>query len=212
MEYYLNLLVDPVEIDASLNNASGSFADKYRPYLFNIPNLCISKSIKDMAKLTNTNKKYWTKNFDIIDSFVKLLNKYRFLPKHNFVKYLDGDINLPTEIKEYYHKIYNIADIIIYKSIYMNQTESGKSQVIQAINICFDNAQPSLHIAYRMIFYFSVYLLKYHLRDKKESAQKLKNTFINKINEFKNSSNINEYFATDELQYYELYINKLNDS
>ncbi|AUL78744.3 hypothetical protein QJ856_gp0073 [Tupanvirus deep ocean] len=204
MDYIFDYLVEPVEFEIEKNIKVKPFPDKFRKYPFGIKNkLNYTQDMKIMAKITNTKEKYWDDSCDLMEKLMKMIDAYGNLNCVPLAKYIAGHQNLPDDILKYYNKIYDIADIIIAKSLINKKSDV----LVNIISQLLSNCVPSLHIGYRITIYISVYFTKILMRKRK--LIRFAETILTKFEEYKSDDGITKFFMIEELDEYICYINNL---
>lgn len=196
MDHYLDLLIDPIEIDENptkkkLNNA---YPDEFRKYLFNMKKFIPSDNISEMAKITKTDLKYWYNTDTLVDILVAEMHAYDEMPFHSLPKCLNGYAYLTQDLKKYYNNIYNLADIII-STFWSNNNLAGIIVRLMKITI-------NKNIRIRLIFYLSGYVVKTF------KSQQFINTTIKKLEEFAKEPTIDDIFTQNEIINYLKYFNE----
>lgn len=206
MDYIFEYLENPVEAEDIIYSNSQPKAnhpapDSYRQYLFNnadfqLTGLCaLSNQLK--ATMTNTDQKYWDINIDELINYIIDLAyvKYKNLPYHCIIDYLDLECNLDNEIIKYYDHLYDMCDVIIARSF-----ESRCS--VLPNNMLKNLMEPNIQKNYpviRIIFYFSYYFIfeqKYGKFTMSCNINSFVKTSINKAIEFQSSSDFKIYNLT----------------
>ncbi len=196
MNYVFDILIDPLECE-SLSNVKlyKKYPDEFRQYYFDLTTkLEYIEDINKMAYITNTKKKYWSKDYDIVKKLELEINKYSSLPKHLLTDYLNNETYLEAIHKKYYKKIYDLTDIIIISD------NSDNSLLMSALKNILSDGNGKNHILIRITIYLSYFYTKKYYR--KKSLSIYCKTIKNKLKSFLEEPNIFEYFTKNELQNY----------
>jgi hypothetical protein len=188
MDQLFDLLVEPVDdetIGFVEEKLPHKFPDKYRPYLFNLPNFKINEDYQINADITNTNVELWKMPIsDLIIKLTKHCNKNYRLQQHTIGHFVKNPTKFSKKINKYYYKLYNLLDIIICRS--------NENEIVQIIAILLNESNQRILI--RFSFYISVYFICINRYQLKKILQKLKD----KIIEFKKEKIINEFFVESD--------------
>lgn len=212
MDYYFHVLIDPVEIDSSLIIPENPpHPDEFRRYVFGLENFIISDNVSDMIEEINTarldkinmgdilpcKKKYWTDQFDIGHKLFTMLMQYKSFNEHYLTNVLNGKNILDSQLKQYYEKIYDLADILSIRA------RKNRSILTKVLGKIMNECQKQNHIFYRLLLYLYVNLI--HLSDyssRSPGFPKLESILETKIKEFQKEEKIWKYFTKTELENY----------
>lgn len=204
MDYYENLLINPIEFDNE--NNSKPCPDIYRKYLFNLKNLTLIDDVKQMAEQSKTKLYLWENDTELLDNFGIMLNNHPNLPSYSIADIVVNKRN-KSKVKHYYNEIYNIADIIIVKA----QLSKNTLCIKDTIMLLFDyfKLNKKLLVAFRLIYYLSVYYVKILKENNGVTTIKFINAIIEKSNEFSINPNIEKYLLKTEVTAYLHFFNSL---
>jgi len=201
MDYYLDLLVEPIEIsEIPYDDIVEASSDSYRKYPFDNKNFKLIDNTVLMANNTDTDGKLWNNNDELVNHFENILASYIDLPLHCPVDAIKKNNTLDDVINQYYHDIYNVADIVIAKS-FLNKT---RKLLIRCIQVClnYNEAVPPIQFSVRLIYYFNRYFFKMS-----NHASYLR-TSLNKLNELSKNPVITKYFTKKEIMAYKTFLTK----
>ena len=224
MDTILNLLSDPIEAEMEMElefmnfEPKKPYPDKFRQYLFNNPKININCDISslldicDIKKLSNIPKKYWNYPDDkLINYLKKLILMYSNLESHLLTNSIREKIILSEPIKEYYNRIYDIADLIVIKSIKIDTSEKLLLKIISSLLSLCKIIIPKPIVLIRICIYLSSYFVK--ISYAKKPVNKFATANINKLKEFQKEPTIDKYFIETELSDYikfcEKYVSQL---
>ena len=209
MDYLFDALTDPTDFEFKFGFENSTkfrlkpIPDAYRKYLFGLKNsITYIDDPKIMAEITNTKEKYWDGD-SVVLKIISMTENYKKMPSHLLTDRLNDKTVLASNIQKYYKNIYNLADIIIIRANNYNDNKLYVSALKKLGNMI----NSTIHIAYRLVFYISVYFIKKNLG--KSIITAYISMMVSKIEEFTAEPNIDKYFTKQELDTYAYYIAKL---
>ena len=207
MDYILNYLVDPVEVN--IKKLFKCHPDRFRPYLFNDKYIDLKLLKNDDTFIKQNNSSYWDMNYDnLINLLFEKIDDLKLLP---FEKYSINDLikesyDLSNDIIAKIHTIYQIVDVLIYQS-------KTISELFRVLSLLFINKESyDLYTVPVLIIIRIIFYVHYHLTIKYNNEQKinkLRQSVINKLVELKNSENDKLFFLNEELSDYIYFFQKM---
>lgn len=184
MNHFLEILIDPVEIDI----IDRYCPDQYRRYLFNKEDYSLEyyRKFKNAYSLSHIHKLPYEEcnSAQIMNNMMKSMNP-------SFQKPTELSIELSIEAKIFYDKLYDMADALIIRILFDDKIFLKTIKLL----LQFDTTIPKI----RIIFYICYYFL---ISKSNKKYDKFFTQVVLKLQEIQQHANSDIYFVDIELERY----------
>lgn len=206
MDYLEDLLINPLETDIehneSVNEIMPDSPDAYRPFLFGFSTSILQSNynyemLSELTEISITKLK--CPHEKIFSKLMHILTTYSSLPQHYPPQFINDQNMHSLNVKNFYAKVYNLADILILQELYKKN-----NILVPIIKKLLDSTMEKKYVINRLIFYLSFYIIKIKsiMSNLSEAYKNFIKTILKKISEFATEPNIVHYFTLEEMNKY----------